>query len=564
VRRFRFLSLSFLFLFSLSTNVAANPESRRKLREAVRFYKEGRFEQSRRLFMAVARTGDPDERRTAAAYLRRLRERAQRQAPRVSSEEARAQTLLREGAAEFEAGNYDSAELYFIDVARSGSPQQKKLAAEFLRETRLKQRPTEDEQDIIDIDDPVPTMARRDAKNMLWSGYIRTEAAYRVGSPSGWAKERLLGFLSVSGQPTKSLGYRVSARAYYNAVFDWTSRYPPEVAEDERKEAMLRDAYVDYSRGNLDIRAGKQQIVWGEALALFYADVVNAKDFREFVLPDFDYIRIPQWGLDVEYALGDLHLEGVWLPVLEFHRIGRPGAEFGPPLPTVPGVAVSLADEREPADSIENSEFGGRIGYKAGRLDSSVFVFRSWNKFPDYERTVLPGRFVLTPTHRRLTYTGFTAATETYDTVLKGEVVLAIDRAFPTTDLTDDDGLVTRNTVDYCIGADRSLFTWDASVQVGQQRILNFSDVLIGQRQSHTNVALGFRRGFRNNTVEPQFVAVADLTVADWMLRSRVDYKFAPRWKIAVGADFLGGSSEGLFGLFQNRDRVYSDLTFTF
>jgi len=40
------------------------------------------------------------------------------------------------------------------------------------------------------------------------------------------------------------------------------------------------------------VRLGRQQIVWGEAIGTFVTDVVNPKDFREFVLPDFSELRI--------------------------------------------------------------------------------------------------------------------------------------------------------------------------------------------------------------------------------------------------------------------------------
>ena len=71
----------------------------------------------------------------------------------------------------------------------------------------------------------------------------------------------------------------------------------------------MRETYLDVSAGDWDFRLGRQQIVWGEMVGLFFADVVSAKDLREFVLPDFDYLRIPQWSVRTEYFKGDFHGE---------------------------------------------------------------------------------------------------------------------------------------------------------------------------------------------------------------------------------------------------------------
>jgi len=54
----------------------------------------------------------------------------------------------------------------------------------------------------------------------------------------------------------------------------------------------------------LGFRLGRQHIVWGEMVGLFFADVVSAKDMRQFILPDFDMIRIPQWAARAEFLRG--------------------------------------------------------------------------------------------------------------------------------------------------------------------------------------------------------------------------------------------------------------------
>ena len=82
----------------------------------------------------------------------------------------------------------------------------------------------------------------------------------------------------------------MSGRLVYDAVFDLNDYYPEVVRDDQRTEASIRETFVALSSGDWDFRLGRQNIIWGEMIGLFFADVVSAKDLREFVLPDFDYL----------------------------------------------------------------------------------------------------------------------------------------------------------------------------------------------------------------------------------------------------------------------------------
>ena len=55
-------------------------------------------------------------------------------------------------------------------------------------------------------------------------------------------------------------------------------------------EVGLRQAYLDIFFNSIDIRIGKQQIIWGKADGVFITDVLSPKDLREFLLPEFDEI----------------------------------------------------------------------------------------------------------------------------------------------------------------------------------------------------------------------------------------------------------------------------------
>ena len=87
------------------------------------------------------------------------------------------------------------------------------------------------------------------------------------------------------------------------------------------------------SVGDWDLRIGRQNIIWGEVVGIFVADVVSAQNQLEFILPPFDIIRIPQWAARGEYFFGDSHLELIWIPYPTYNDIGKPGADFYPVQP---------------------------------------------------------------------------------------------------------------------------------------------------------------------------------------------------------------------------------------
>src|SRR3989449_8337443 len=152
-------------------------------------------------------------------------------------------------------------------------------------------------------------------KALRMRGRVAEEFAYRLHDPGDVSKLRTVGWLEGKYTFSDAANLRLATRGWYDAVFDATDRYPRNVERDQKTELDLREALLSISTGDLDVRLGRQQIVWGEAISTFVTDVVNPKDFREFVLPDFTELRIPIWALDFTSRLAPrLNFEGVWTP----------------------------------------------------------------------------------------------------------------------------------------------------------------------------------------------------------------------------------------------------------
>ena len=489
---------------------------------------------------------------------------------------------------------------YRVYVGRFGSKNEAKKKAEALRQrkiissyditamkeairdlgdkTILLPQVEEKTRETTDTDEE-PTVAQMSEKAtekgrqqlISFHGFAKNETAYRIHSPSEFTKIKNILFVSTEGKLTPTIGYKASGRAYYDAVFDLTDTYTEKVERDQEDDIELRDTYLDFSIGNLDLRVGKQQIVWGEAVGLFFADVVNPKDLREFILPEFDQIRIPVWAADIEYYAGDNYLELVWIPILEFNELGVSGSEFEFARPSVPsGTLIEYKSEKEPSNDLRNSEAGIRISRLIGGWDLSGFYFYGYDYFPTLFRTIAvdpaTSQTIITvePEFKRLNIFGLTFAKEVEDVIFKGEFVYNKGKYFLVDNLTDADGVIKKDFLDYLIGVDYTFFEKiDFNVQFMQRIIFNYDDTMVDDRVK-TSFSVWLKTGFFDNRLEPELFFVSSLRETDLMFSPKVSYKFGDNWTAAVGVDVFRGISDGEFGQFDTKDRAYIKLRYDF
>jgi hypothetical protein len=404
-------------------------------------------------------------------------------------------------------------------------------------------------------------------------GQLRNETAYRVARPMAFSKIKNFAYLEMNGKLSQNLSYDLSTRMYYDAVFDWTNTFSENVKQDQQWDAELRNAFVDISVGPMDLRLGKQQIVWGQAVNLFFADVVNARDLREFVLPDLDDIRIPMWAGDLEFTFGNTHMEFVAIPILDHDKIGVPGSDFAPRIPSLPeGAVLNVGDIKMPANNARNGVYGFRLSQMVSGWDLGGFYLYGYDYSPTYFR-----RIEVNPETQRITVNvmpeitrkrtvGATFSKDISAVVLKGEFVYDRDRNFTVTDPVDFDGIVKSDYFEYLLGLDYTFFRKvDFNVQFFQQFVLNPVDTLFRDDQE-SFLSIWFKTGFFNNRLEPELFAAFTLEPnrADFMLRPKLNFTFNSHLKTALGADLFGGDYNGVFGQFDNSDRVYLELRFLF
>lgn len=410
------------------------------------------------------------------------------------------------------------------------------------------------------------SQSRNESLSADWSGWIQTDGAYTYASPAHVSKARIRAELTGKGQLSEGLKWKLSTRASYDAAFDATRFYPSAVRRDQSAEFGLREAYMETGSGNWEFRLGKQHIIWGEMVGLFFADVVSAKDLREFILPDFGQIRIPQWAARAEWFAGDSHLEFVWLPSPAIDRIGEPGSEFYPYPARFDGVGYTIDREKKPTRSLANGGFGVRGSALVGGWDLAAFLYRAPDSSATFERLPLDTpvqNTVYQARHDRITRAGGTLSKDFDGVVGKAEMVYTTGRRFSRMVLDASDGLTRQDTVDWVAGVD---FTpaddWRVNSQLYQRIFLGF-DPVIGFKRIESGASLLVAHSL-TPALDLEFLGISSLVRSDWMARASMTWKAGRASRVKFGVDAFGGQPLGLFGRYANRDRVYAEYRYTF
>ncbi|MEA1879487.1 MAG: DUF1302 family protein [Campylobacterota bacterium] len=351
-------------------------------------------------------------------------------------------------------------------------------------------------------------------------------------------------------------GWRVksNAKAYYDAVYDIRDEsYSKNELKEQRSEVELFDAYVEGSiTDSLDVKIGRQVLVWGRSDTIRITDVLNPLDNRRPGMVDIEDLRLPVGMVKFDYFMGDWRLTPTVVVEQRFSKNPAFGSAFN--ALENPHLKEADVDDITYALSLGGEFSGWDVNFYAAHL----YDDEGYLKFAP-ERLEKPQLV-----HEKITMLGSAFNVLSGAWLFKTELAYFDGLKYTTTqekEFSRLDGLIG---FEYKGIADTTI-SYDASVR----HIENYDATLLQERNP-----------LEANTYQHAFRATSDFMnatlTANYLIslygkkldeggfqRLWAKYELGEGVNLNVGViDYIGGST--LFNSVKDNDMVFADISYSF
>ena len=380
-------------------------------------------------------------------------------------------------------------------------------------------------------------------------GFLDTYHAARTEGKGDWmaSRTRARGELTLEKGGAQMF---ISMNATYNALLK------------KQTGISLREAYLSYAKGSLDLRAGRQIIIWGVADALRLTDQISPMDYTEFLAQDYDDIRTPVNALRLKFVKQTLSVELVAIPVSDFFTLPTDERNPWTAHVDVPMPYTFDLDSRKPQTRLRNMEFGGRLSVNLSGIDFSFCGLHTWNKMPAFSYTVLPSGSSMSVVghYHRLTMIGGDISLPIGRFVLRGELASCLNEA-QNAEFGND--VQRRNTWNALLGIDWYAGNdWSLSAQYAHKRIDgNLTGLSVLRNTGVATLRLS-KELFRNTLTLSSF-AYIDVTHGGVFNRFSCKYDLNDQISLTAGYDYFHANA-GMFAMYSHNSEVWMKLRYGF
>jgi len=306
----------------------------------------------------------------------------------------------------------------------------------------------------------------------------------------------------------------------------------------EPLQIELREGYFSVFAGDLELRAGKQIIVWGRADEINPTDWLSPRDYT-LLFPEAYDARFGVVSLRADYYLtANWKVEGVWLPI--------------PTVSTIPLPAGFSMNEQIPEIRWKNAEGAFKLDHSGGDVDFSVSYFTGFNRAPELQVVGLNPGPPPTPipglTHHRIQGVGGDFATTWGHWGFRGEIAYV-----HTKNPQGVPGGPQNPYIFYVLGLERRfLENLNVIAQYYHRYIFHHYDpqdpiqainaVFMSQLdRMQDGLVLHVNKKFWNDTLDLDTAFVLNFQRTNFMIRPKAAYDITDEWKVSVGGEFYRG-----------------------
>jgi len=203
-------------------------------------------------------------------------------------------------------------------------------------------------------------------------------------------------YLQLDADIYESWRCRVSGWGFYNLAYNIHDNrdYTHEFLEAYEDELEFRETYIEGTLlPSLDLKIGRQIVVWGNTENFRVTDVLNPLDNRTPGLVDIEDLRWPVCMAKMDYYWGNCSLTAIAIPELFFGESPVYGSDFFPytgemqpasqEMPPAAGASApfnySLPEENKPAQNLENTELALAFQGIFSGWDFSLYAAHYYN-----------------------------------------------------------------------------------------------------------------------------------------------------------------------------------------
>lgn len=359
----------------------------------------------------------------------------------------------------------------------------------------------------------------------------------------------------------------------------------------------LYETYFRYSGSPVSFSIGKQIKRWGKADQISLVDTLNPSNNTEFIIPPYDEQKIPVWMAEFSFRKNRFFIETIFIPFFEkakFDYFDTDWAVFTHLKNDINDSNTLTASQKayftsrnvqesEPDNDDDAFEYAARAGGTFNDIDLGLTYHYATEDIPHIDSFPVKGLYLDSPgavsdiisnlgslvltnesilvSYRKTHIFGFEFETTVSDIGLRGEASFKENESFLTRELTS----VRNPTISWIIGADyTSADNWYFNLQLAHQHIKDYHPEILIYDEDNISVIAEISKTVLSDWLKASMQGTAVVSDSSYYLSPRFEYTYIKNLELIFGFNIFEGSSDTIFGQYDDNDQVFLDVKYYF
>jgi len=342
--------------------------------------------------------------------------------------------------------------------------------------------------------------------------------------------------------------------AFYDFIYDLESSYREDIVDNYQKEFNIDELYIEGAlTNNIDIKFGRQIVIWGKSDNIRVNDVLNPMDNRYPGLTDIENLRLPVGMLKLDYYTDNWDFS----PIVIFENvINKDNTVYSEYFP----VNLPLKDIKQPDNNIENIGLALSANSEFKGFDLSFYIANN----------IIDSRWHITDEYLNREYGRINMAGTAFNFV-KGSFLLKTELAF-FNNLEYSGTNNKKNRINSLIGFDYNGFNdTTITLEFSNQYILYYeNNIYLKDNIEEKEYITSFRisNSFINDTFNTNFLInlYGDKLDKGGFARISGYYDLEDNLNVEAGiVDYIGSDNPNdKISLIKDNDKFYVNIKYSF